>query len=191
MTTFTTKNGSVEITNELLLSGLTSARELANSNLPQTIANPDVPNEQIPNPDLFDTDQDYYASVFENISKDDLNKITARALRDYSIRLNKADVSKLPIDPDAPVISESIATPVITSPLTTITSLSYLQRFTDIERKSIYAAAVTNPALMDLIVLTSASPTIDLASKAVIDGINTLANVGLITNERAKIILKA
>lgn len=58
MTTF-----NVTIDNPSHLAGITAARDARNTSLPQTIADPGNPEQQIPNPDLIATDEAYVQLV--------------------------------------------------------------------------------------------------------------------------------
>lgn len=64
MTTF-----SVTINDASHLAGITAAREARNASLPQTIADPNDAEQQIPNPDLIATDQDYVQFVMANAAE--------------------------------------------------------------------------------------------------------------------------
>ena len=58
MTQFT-----VVIDNFSHLAGITAARDARNASLPQTVADPNNPEQQIPNPDLIATDEAYVQFV--------------------------------------------------------------------------------------------------------------------------------
>ena len=70
-----------------------------------------------------------------------------------------------------------------------IASLAFIDRFSPAEEGAIFAAAAQNPAIMAYLIKTSAAGMIYLDSPEIVDGVNALVRAGLITQDRATVIL--
>lgn len=71
-----------------------------------------------------------------------------------------------------------------------ISSLQFINRFTKDERFAIYQAASISPQLNDFMYQLSATKNIDLTNEEFLIGVNALVSNGLITQDRANIIVK-
>ena len=77
------------------------------------------------------------------------------------------------------------------APVTLVTRLGFRQRFTFSERVAIETAAQSDASVRVMLKDQEAATFIDLARQDTVDGVNALAEAGLITAERAVEILTA
>jgi hypothetical protein len=77
---------------------------------------------------------------------------------------------------------------VVVEPMTKITKLMYMNRFTNAELATIFTVAKTNIAVEVWLEKFKTAEYIDLKDQSVIDGLNTLEYSGLLAAGRARII---